>query len=160
MSDITDEIKIRDFTMEDSPLVEAFFKQMGAETRSFFDRGGGNRKNAMKYFDKTAVNTVYFLAELSGEMVGYIFLWDMDKCIPWFGIAVHENLKGRGLGKKLMHHAIEYAKKHNKGGILLTTHPSNIRAQVLYESVGFERLGVHGSSGETLYLIRFDSNTH
>ena len=149
-----EDILIREFTMDDRAKVEAFFDQMGGETRAFFDRGGGNRSTALKFFDGTAHNTVYFLAEQSGEMVGYLFLWDMDRSVIWLGIAVREGFKGKGLGRKLMNYSIEYARSQSKGGILLTTHIANMRGQALYEGVGFERLGVH-VSGEILYLIRF-----
>ena len=149
-----EDILIREFTMDDRTKVEGFFDQMGGETRAFFDRGNGNRNTAMKFFEKTAQSSIYFLAEQAGEMVGYLFLWDMDKSVPWLGIAVREGFKGKGLGRKLMNYSIEYARKQNKGGILLTTHMANMRGQALYEGVGFERLGVH-TSGEILYLIRF-----
>jgi len=157
MQSLPDEILIREFTMDDEKLVKDFFDQMGGETKALFDRGNGNRNNAMKFFDKTSDNTVYFLVEHNGIMVGYLFLWDMDKSIIWLGIAVHDTIKGKGLGKKLMSHAEEYAKKHGKGGILLTTHLANLRGQVLYERSGYERLGIHNQFMELLYLRRFDT---
>ena len=153
MSILPGEITIKKFTMDDKAKVNAFFDQMGAETRAFFDRGDGNRNNALKFFDGTAKNTDYFMAEYNGEMVGYLFLWDMDKSVPWLGIAVSEGLKGLGLGRKLMLYSIDYAREHLKGGILLTTHIANMRGQALYERVGFERMGIH-TTGEILYLIR------
>ena len=140
--------------MDDRVMVGNFFDQMGAETRAFFNRGDANRKTTMKFFDNTAENTHFFLAEYEGKMLGYLFLWDMHKGVPWLGIAVHEGFKGKGIGRKLMNFAAEHARKHQKGGILLTTHIANMRGQSLYEGVGYERLGLHGSSGEFLYLLR------
>jgi len=157
MQTLSGELLIREFTMDDEKLVKDFFDQMGGETKAVFNRGNGNRNCAMKFFDKTSENTVYFLAEQNGIMVGYLFLWDMDKSIIWLGIAVHETIKGKGLGQKLMKHAEEYAKEHGKGGILLTTHFANLRGQVLYERSGYEKLGVHGDYMEFLYIRRFDT---
>jgi len=58
-------------------------------------------------------------------------------------------------GEKLIQTAEAWCRENGKGGILLTTHMANIRAQVLYERCGFERLGVHSESNELLYLLRF-----
>jgi len=149
-----EEIKIREFTSGDKDLVDAFFGQMGGETRALFDRDSGNHKNALKYFSGEAKNKIYFLAEHRGIMVGYIFLWDIDTMVPWLGIAVHDEYKGKRLGRKLMQFLIDYARNKGKGGLLLTTHISNIRGQGLYDRMGFERMGTY-LDGEVLYLLRF-----
>ena len=151
---ICDNIRIRAFTHDDKRLVEDFFNQMSGETRAFFDRNEGNRGTALRFFDKSVKHTDYFLAEYEGKMVGYVFLWDMDSSVPWLGIAVHDDFKGKKLGRKLMAFAVQYATEKRKGGILLTTHVANIRALALYERCGFLYLGTH-SSGERLYLLRF-----
>lgn len=148
-------IMIRPFADGDRQLVSDFFDQMGGETRAFFNRGDGNRETAMRFFDGDTGNTHYFLAEGGGRMVGYVFLWDMHKGVPWLGIAVSEDWKGRRLGRKLLEYAHQYAVSHKKGGVLLTTAMANMRGQGLYERMGYERIGTH-ASGEYLYLIRFD----
>ena len=48
-------------------------------------------------------------------------------------IAVHENARGKGIGKKLMNKAIELA----DGDIALHVEPNN-PAKILYEKLGFE----------------------
>jgi len=154
MNLVTDDIRIRHFEPADKDNVWEFFSQMGGETRAFFDRNNGNRNMAMKFFEDTAIDTNYFLAEHEDKMVGYVFLWDMDKTVPWLGIAVREDFKGKQIGRKLMKFAADFAQSKNKGGILLTTHVANFRGQALYENVGYERLGVH-HTGEFLYLLRF-----
>jgi ribosomal protein S18 acetylase RimI-like enzyme len=138
--------------------VKDFFAQMGGESRGFFNRGGGNEKGTLGFFEPGSEeryrNMSYFMA-LDGErMAGYVFLWDLDKSIPWLGISVAEDWKGRHLGRDLMAHAENHARKNGKGGILLTTHAANVRGQSLYERCGYERMGTH-TSGEFLYLRRF-----
>lgn len=147
-------VAFRPFGSGDRQLVEDFFNQMGGETRAFFNRGDGNRRTAMRFFDGEEGDTVRFMAEAEGRMVGYVFLWDMGKGVPWLGIAVAEDWKGRHLGRLLLDHAHGVAKAAGKGGVLLTTGIANIRGQGLYERMGYERLGTH-VDGEYLYLLRF-----
>jgi len=154
MSDIFEKAAIREFAAGDRRLVEDFFAQMGGETRAFFNRGDGNLKTAMEFFEGTASNKVYYLAELGGVMIGYVFLWDTNRGVPWLGIAVHDGYKGMGLGRRLIAHVIGYAKENGKGGLLLSTHIANIRGQGLYERMGFERIGMQ-DGGELLYILRF-----
>jgi len=147
-------LETRTFEMRDRETVEAFFGQMGGETRALFDRAHGNMDNALRFFEGKDRHVVRWLVLDQGRMVGYVFLWDLDMGIPWLGIGVAEDYKGRHLGRHLMETAQEYARSLGKGGILLTTHVANIRGQGLYEHCGYERMGMH-SSGETLYLLRF-----
>ena len=145
---------IRSFAEGDKALVEAFFDQMGGETRAFFNRGDWNRTNALKFFDGTPEDTEYFLAEDDGVMVGYVFLFEMNTAVPCLGIAVAEDSKGKHLGRELIRYAIDRAKMQGKGGIWLTTHVANLRGQALYERMGFARMGIH-NSGEIFFLLRF-----
>ena len=148
--------EIRLMEMGDRERVERFFDQMAPDSRSFFNRNNGNRNWAMRFFDGTDTQAMRrWIAVEDGEMVGYVFLWDIDTMIPWLGIAVAERLRGRHFGEKLIAEADTWCRGEGKGGILLTTHMANVRAQTLYEKCGFERLGVHGASNELLYLKRF-----
>lgn len=153
-NNLIESIIIRDFTPSDRVLVEEFFDQMDGETRAFFNRGDCNRTSAMSFFCGTAKNTKFCLAEYESKMAGYVFMWDTDTMLPWLGIAVREELKGQHLGRRLISHMVDFAKKNGKGGIMLTTGISNFRAQGLYEHMGFARMGMH-TSGEVLYLLRF-----
>lgn len=128
---------------------------MGVESRAFFDRADGNRRGALRFFEPEPEDAIRWMAvDETGRMVGYVFLWDVSRGVPWLGLAVADAYQGRRLGGRLLAHAHDYARVHSKGGILLTTHVANLRAQSLYERVGYERLGMH-SSGEVLYVYRF-----
>ena len=153
---------IRKFTVEDRELVVEFFKQMGGESRGFFNRNDGNKNNALSFFDKNGdePNAVRFLSSVRDEngreiMTGYVFAWDMNTYVPVLGIAVREEYKGRNLGRLLIRHLIDYLKDNNYGGVSLTTSVANIRGQSLYSRMGFQHIGTH-VNGEFLYLLRFD----
>lgn len=145
---------IRPFQPGDRALVQAFFDQMGPESRGFFNRNHGNERGALAFFEEGEGNNRRFLAEMNGKMVGYVFFFAYDCKVPWLGIAVSEDAKGHHLGTRLMEFARKYALEHGKGGILLTTHQANVRGQVLYEKSGYQRLGNH-HSGEVLYFLNF-----
>lgn len=154
MDPVIENMIIRDFMPSDKELVTAFFDQMSGETRAFFDRADCNRRTAMKYFAGGGQNMKYCLAECGGKMAGYVFMWDLHTMIPWLGIAVAEEYKGKHLGRRLIAHMADYAREKGRGGILLSTHVANISAQSLYERTGFIRLGMQSGS-EALYLLRF-----
>lgn len=150
-----DRIRIRPFRADDKERVEAFFARMKGESAYFFNRLDVNAKRARTFFDGTAQNIAFFLAEDAGDMVGYIFLRDTHRAVAWLGIAVDDAYAGQGLGTALMTHVHDYAQELGLGGILLTTHCANIHAQMLYTKMGYERIGTH-TSGEFLYIRRFD----
>lgn len=149
------DITIRPFQQGDRDMVQAFFDQMGPETRFFFNRNHGNEKGAMSFFTEGPRSDMRrFLAERDGKMIGYVFFFAYDLKVPWLGISVSEDAKGCHMGTRLMEYAKNYALSHGKGGILLTTHRANIRGQALYEKSGYEHLGDH-KSGELMYILDF-----
>lgn len=147
---------IRPFRDGDQPLVEDFFAVMGPVSTGFFNNNDGNHKTAMKAFneEKPLPDSEYFLAELDGKMVGYVFCWETKKSIPWMGICVRDGMKGKHIGTELMRFMIDYVHSIGCGGILLTTMPHNIPAQKLYEKSGFEYMGI-ATDRELLYELRF-----
>ena len=151
--------EIRTFEKGDKQRVEDFFAQMSGEARFFFNANGYNQKNAMRFFgEKGDPNTIRWLALSEGRMVGYVFLWDLDKKIVSLGVAVSEDFKGKKLGEKLINTAKDWCKENEKGGIILTTHPANTRAQMLYYKCGFRFMGTSNNYGEFLYLYNFSDN--
>ena len=69
---------------------------------------------------------------------------------------MRDDFKGHHLGRRLIAHAQAYAAAAGKGGILLSTHQSNMRGQMLYERMGFEAIGTEFRH-ELLYLWRTGS---
>lgn len=55
-------------------------------------------------------------------------------------VVVLSSYRGQGLGKRLMEHLIDYARE-NLGDIdlHLTSHPTRVAANALYQSLGFEK---------------------
>ena len=150
-------ITIRPIVAGDEGAINEFFDAMGGESRTLFNRHGGNQAGVLNFCrEQNTDRCRYWMAEATdGRMAGLIFLWDLHTGVPWLGIAVREDLRGQHLGRKLIAFAQDYARENGKGGIQLTTHVANLRGQSLYETMGFRKLGTHGASGEFYYLFRF-----
>ena len=150
------QVNIRELTADDVSRIENFFDCMGAESRAVFNRRDYNRRGALRACRTPDATRRYWIAEWEGVMVGYVFFLDWNTSIPALGIAVRDEWQGRGLGRRLMAFAMERVKDAGKGGIQLTTHVANLRAQVLYESVGFTCMGACKNGTELFYLLRFN----
>ncbi len=94
------------------------------------------------------------MAESTGQMIGTVWFWNWDCMIPWIGLMIADSYQGRGLGSRMMAHAINEARMKGKGGILLTTHKENIRGQTLYARYGFQIIG-QDDRGEHLMILSF-----
>jgi ribosomal protein S18 acetylase RimI-like enzyme len=135
-------------------MIHAFFDQMVEESTKFFNTNDVNRNFAIKFVTEKNRSIIRWLAEEDGVMIGYVFLWDIDTTLPWLGIAVHDDHKGRGIGKKLIEHVHAWAESNHKDGVILITARDNARGQKLYEGMGYHYYGIH-PTGELLYIKRF-----
>lgn len=155
-----DSVKIRELSSGDLPMVLDFFDQMAGDTRAMFDRKNANRFRLINHLNRqTEDEQIHFAATVKNNgkeiMVGYAFLWDIGKRIPWVGIAVREDWKGHHLGRRLLSHLDNWAKKSGAGGLMLTSVPANIRAHALYERMGYDYCGMY-PNGEFLYVKKYD----
>jgi len=151
------EMKVREFSPSDREIIEKFFDSMGGESRALFNRRDYNKRGALRAASNSDPDRRYYLAEYSGKMIGYVFFLSYNTGVPEIGIAILDELRGMHLGEHLMNYAVEIAKKDGKGGIFLTTHIANVRAQALYEKLKFKQMGVTKNGTELLYLLAFTS---
>ena len=152
---LIDSLDVREFTPDDTRVISDFFDRMGPESRSVFNRRDYNRRGILKFANRPDPTRKYYLAMLGSEVAGYFFFLDYDSSIPELGIAVRDDLSGHGIGTHLVALAKEIATTEGKGGIQLTTHVANLRAQTLYESAGFVCKGVCKNGTELFYLLNF-----
>jgi len=87
-------------------------------------------------FDEAGV-TIFF-AEVDGNLAGRI------KMMKWwnqFGyvedLVVNPEYRGKGIGRKLLEHGIQWARENNFSGVMLETQDDNVPACTLYQSCGF-----------------------
>ncbi len=148
-------LAFRELEAKDEQLIQEFFDQMGGESRALFNRRDYNRKGVLKQCVRPDPTRRYWIAELEGRMAGYVFFLDWNTGVPELGLAVRDDLQGKHLGRELVAFAQETAKQAGKGGIQLTTHLANIRAQALYEAMGFRQIGTCKNGTEFYYLYRY-----
>lgn len=84
-----------------------------------------------------------FVAEREGEILGYITTRvDGPNSIGRIpNLAVVEAARGLGLGRRLIHHALDYFRDENLRVAKIETMASNVIGQNLYPSCGFEEIG-------------------
>lgn len=86
-------------------------------------------------------STLIFIATGNGEIVGTLTLVVyrlMTGTKAWIeDVVVDTAMRGRGIGKLLTQHAIGYATGSGIAKIDLTSSPSRIEANALYQRIGF-----------------------
>lgn len=83
-----------------------------------------------------------FIAEQEGKIVGYITTWhDADAGVGNIpNLAVASGLRGQGIGRQLIQHAIDYFKSLGLKYARIETLDQNPVGQKLYPDMGFEEV--------------------
>jgi len=115
------------------PLVSIFINNLIKGARHF------------RYFNKRPVSVIQnhlltiMVTDSVGCPIGYGHL-DKEDGIIWLGVAVADNLTGKGIGRMVMHYLIDFAKRTGETNIYLSVDADNYNAQKLYKSLGFEKI--------------------
>ena len=80
--------------------------------------------------------------ELDGELIGYGAMMMVLDEAHLLNISIARAFQGRGLGRELLAHFIEVARRHGGQMMFLEVRPSNTPAIGLYESMGFNEFSV------------------
>ena len=99
----------------------------------------------------------YLVLERDGRILGYAGAWVvLDEC-HITNIAVAEETRGQGYGRRLMESLMQYVSSLGAAWADLEVRVSNIRAQNLYQSLGFISIGkrkrYYEDNGEDAYLM-------
>jgi ribosomal protein S18 acetylase RimI-like enzyme len=88
-------------------------------------------------------NSHLFLAvsdekEIAGMLTASVYI--IPTCIKFWieDVVVDEAFRGKGIGKELMVHAMEFAKTTGAKSVDLTSRPTRVAANKLYQELGFE----------------------
>lgn len=165
-------ILIRRSTPDDALQIAALSRQ------TFFDSFARyNTKENMQLFMDGPFNTeklemeaadpeaIFFVAETEGKLCGYVLLKEETQpeliglnAIEISRIYIEKETIGKGVGKKLMDMAIEYAQLREKNCLWLGVWEHNTKAIAFYEREGFEKFGEHifllGEDPQTDWLMK------
>ena len=102
-----------------------------------------SKKYIQERLDNNEADIFFF--ESDSHCVGFVQLYttfdslELSKKIVLYDLYVKSEFRNKGLGKKLMFAALEFAKENNVSGIELSTSKNNTTAQGLYEKLGYEQ---------------------
>ena len=99
----------------------------------------------------------YLVAEEDGQILGYAGAWIIMDESHITNIAVREDARGRGLGKRLTKELLQILSNLGACYATLEVRVSNVRAQNLYKSLGFVSVGkrkrYYEDNNEDAYLM-------
>lgn len=96
----------------------------------------------------------------SGRLAAYATVYLLPPEMEILNIAVTPNLRRTGYGRRLLRLVLQIARKMGIQRTFLEVRENNIAAQTLYESMGFETVGVrpryYPDTGEDARLMRLE----
>ena len=99
----------------------------------------------------------YLVAEEDGRILGYAGAWVILDESHITNIAVREEARGRGIGRKLTEELLQVLSNLGASYATLEVRVSNLRAQNLYKSLGFISVGkrkrYYEDNNEDAYLM-------
>lgn len=78
----------------------------------------------------------------SPELAGYVCRWIVDREVQILNVAVHPDWRRRGVGRWIVEEVLREARRRHVTRATLEVRRHNLPAIVLYERLGFERVGV------------------
>jgi ribosomal-protein-alanine N-acetyltransferase len=84
----------------------------------------------------------YFVAEIDGEVAGYMGYWEAPQEAHIINLAVGPKFRQKGLGAKMLDHCLEFARKKGARLATLEVRTSNEAAQALYAKCGFRTVAI------------------
>lgn len=144
-------VNYRDNVFQISKLND-FFR----ENDSLFVDPFSNHIDTDVYMDKLINNGEVLVAHDNEQIAGIAcaYMNDKEERIAHFQLLlVKENYQGLGIGRKLCLEIIKLAKEKGMKEIILIVDKSNIKAQSLYESIGYTDTDSVHENEEKKYMI-------
>jgi ribosomal protein S18 acetylase RimI-like enzyme len=152
------DILIRQLAAEDASALASFYHGLSKESlRTFRPLGPATTADACIALARdNAAATKHDLVAIEGdEIVGWGFLWDLDKPEPMFGLAIADRCQGQGLGARLAGRVLAEAGRRGIPRIVLTVVKDNEPARRIYTRLGFTIYGEfrHDEDGLDYYRM-------
>lgn len=131
-------IKIERITSADSSTAEAIsllLKQLSSQEFSFSER----ELAALVNDPSSSLFLLYTEDKIAGMLTLGTYLSPTGRKAWIEDVVVDSAYRGKGYGKMLVEHAIEYARTLSPCTLMLTSNPARIAANELYRASGFEQ---------------------
>lgn len=131
---------IRPLTLADARALQDFYESLTEAVTYFFQPWPEATVEVLTQHladAEAGKNVVLGLVAAEGTAEGHGFIWNVDTAEPVLGIGLRERAQGLGWGRLLMEALLAEADARNLPQVYLTVLKDNLRAQNLYESVGF-----------------------
>lgn len=143
-----DDVRIRYMRLRDVDAVAAIEKETFARPWS---------RESFRQEVTRNVAARYLVAEAGGKILGYAGAWIILDESHITNIAVSQEARGRGIGRKLTEELMRILSNLGAGYATLEVRVSNERAQNLYKSLGFVSVGrrkrYYEDNNEDAYLM-------
>jgi GNAT superfamily N-acetyltransferase len=115
-----------------------------------------------KRFDHPTENQYVFVAETNGKLAGFVCVYGADNA-KWGSLIdnlhVRPNLKGQGIGKRLISEGINWAREnYPQSSVYLWVFEANMPSRQFYEAMGglnVERVLHHNEDDTEGYALRY-----
>ena len=131
-------IKIERITSADSSTAEAIsllLKQLSSQEFSFSER----ELAALVNDSSSSLFLLFAEGKIAGMLTLGTYLSPTGRKAWIEDVVVDSAYRGKGYGKMLVEHAIEYARTLSPCTLMLTSNPARIAANELYRASGFEQ---------------------
>ena len=131
-------IKIERITSADSSTAEAIsllLKQLSSQEYTFTER----ELEALINDSSSSLFLLYTEDKIAGMLTLGTYLSPTGRKAWIEDVVVDSAYRGKGYGKMLVEHAIEYARTLSPCTLMLTSNPARIAANELYRASGFEQ---------------------
>jgi len=93
---------------------------------------------------KDSINSghICLVLEIDQTLIGYTILMMVLDEAHLLNISVSSAWKGKGWGRYLLNHTMQISREQGGLNMFLEVRPSNVSAITLYESIGFNEMGV------------------
>jgi len=148
---------IRELTCRDEAMLAEMLRSLSPETERFFHPYPFTAESAHRALCETEGLTLGALDD-RGRLLGYGWYAPREARWPRAGLCVRDDAQGQGVGRALMEELLKIAQEAGKGGLKLEVVRENVRAQNLYESLGFVRTDEfwYERNGETVWSYRME----
>jgi ribosomal protein S18 acetylase RimI-like enzyme len=143
---MTDDVVIRRATPRDARAFHTFWRAIVAEERYVRTEEVREPIRAFRRrFRGRSASEAHLLALRGDRLVGHVTIerdrHPVTRHVASLAIAVAADERGRGIGRRLMREAMDWAKRAGVEKIVLSVYPHNEAAISLYRSFGFVEEG-------------------